>query len=57
MQPTAETYLFFTSCLLGTATLREQAYRRTLIDDVFMDGAGYIAGIFSYSSKVEASTK
>jgi hypothetical protein len=33
-----EMYLFFTSCLLGTATLRDQAYRRNLPDAVYLDG-------------------
>jgi hypothetical protein len=37
-----ETYLFFSSCLLGTAVLRDQAYRRNLIDDVYMDENGFI---------------
>jgi hypothetical protein len=37
-----EMCLFFNSCLLGTATLRDQAYRKNLIDDVYMDEAGYI---------------
>jgi hypothetical protein len=37
-----EMYLFFTSCLLGTATLRDQAYRKNLIDDVYLDEAGYV---------------
>jgi hypothetical protein len=37
-----EMYLFFTSCLLGTATLRDQAYRRNLIDAVYMDENGII---------------
>jgi hypothetical protein len=37
-----EMYLFFTSCLLGTATLRDQAYRKNLIDDVYMDENGFI---------------
>jgi hypothetical protein len=37
-----EMCLFFNSCLLGTATLRDQAYRKNLIDDVFMDEAGYV---------------
>jgi hypothetical protein len=36
-----EMYLFLTSCFLGIATLRDQAYRRNLIDDVYMDQAGY----------------
>jgi hypothetical protein len=35
-------FLFFSSCLLRTATLRDQAYRKNLIDDVYMDEAGYI---------------
>ena len=35
-------FLFFTSCLLGTATLRDQAYRKNLIDDVYMDESGFI---------------
>jgi hypothetical protein len=37
-----EMCLFFSSCLLGTATLRDQGYRQNLIDDVYMDEAGYI---------------
>jgi hypothetical protein len=37
-----EMFLFFTSCLLGTATLRDQAYRKNLIDDVYMDENGFI---------------
>jgi hypothetical protein len=37
-----ECYLFFTSCLLGTATLRAQSYRHNLIDGVFMDEDGFI---------------
>lgn len=37
-----EMCLFFTSCLLGTATLRDQAYRKNLIDDVYMDESGFI---------------
>jgi hypothetical protein len=37
-----EMRLFFTSCLLGTAMLRDQAYRKNLIDGVYMDEAGYI---------------
>jgi hypothetical protein len=37
-----EMYFFFTSCLLGTATLRDQAYRQNLIDDVYMDEAGLV---------------
>jgi hypothetical protein len=37
-----EMCLFFDSCLLGTATLRDQAYRKNLINDVYMDEAGYI---------------
>jgi hypothetical protein len=37
-----EMCLFFNSCLLGTATLRDQAYRKNLIDDVYMDEAGYV---------------
>jgi hypothetical protein len=37
-----EMFLFFSSCLLGTATLRDQAYIKNLIDDVYMDEAGYI---------------
>jgi hypothetical protein len=37
-----EMYLFFTSCLLGTATLRDQAYRKNLIEDVYMDEAGHV---------------
>jgi hypothetical protein len=37
-----EMFLFFSSCLLGTAKLRDQAYRKNLIDDVYMDEAGYV---------------
>jgi hypothetical protein len=37
-----EMYLFFDSCLLGVATLRDQTYRRNLINDVYMDQAGHI---------------
>jgi hypothetical protein len=37
-----EMFLFFTSCLLGTATLRDQACRKNLIDDIYMDEAGYV---------------
>jgi hypothetical protein len=37
-----EMCLFFTSCLLGTATLRDQAYRKNVIDDVYMDENGFI---------------
>jgi hypothetical protein len=37
-----EMHLFFTSCRLGTATLRDQAYRQNLIDDVYMDEAGFL---------------
>ena len=37
-----EMYLFFDSCLLGVATLRDQTYRRNLINDVYMDEAGHI---------------
>ena len=37
-----EMCLFFSSCLLGTATLRDQAYRKNLIDDVYMDEAGLV---------------
>jgi hypothetical protein len=52
-----EMYLFFTSCLLGTATLRDQAYRQNLIDDVYMDEAGHVnESIFApLQSKVKAS--
>jgi hypothetical protein len=35
-------FLFFDSCLLGVATLRDQTYRRNLINDVYMDQAGHI---------------
>jgi hypothetical protein len=37
-----EMFLFFDSCLLGVATLRDQTYRRNLINDVYMDQAGHI---------------
>jgi hypothetical protein len=37
-----EMYLFFDSCLLGVATLRDQTYRRNVINDVYMDQAGHI---------------
>jgi hypothetical protein len=37
-----ETCLFFTSCLLGTACLRDQAYRKNLINDIYMDENGFI---------------
>jgi hypothetical protein len=37
-----EMCLLFSGCLLGTATLRDQAYRMNLIDDVYMDEAGYV---------------
>jgi hypothetical protein len=37
-----EMFLFFTSYLLGTATLRDQAYRKSLLGDVYMDEAGYV---------------
>jgi hypothetical protein len=37
-----EMYLFFDSCLLGVATLRDQTYRRNLISDVYMDQAGHV---------------
>jgi hypothetical protein len=53
-----EGYLFFTSCLLGTATLRDQTYRLNLIDDVYIDEAGFICeSIFApLQLKVKAST-
>ena len=53
-----EGYLFFTSCLLGTATLRDQTYRLNVIDDVYMDEAGFICeSIFApLQLKVKAST-
>jgi hypothetical protein len=53
-----EMYLFFTTCLLGTATLRDQTYRLNLIDDVYMDEAGFICeSIFApLQLKVKAST-
>jgi hypothetical protein len=53
-----EMYLFFTSCLLGTATLRDQTYRLNLLDDVYMDEAGYVCeSIFApLQLKVKAST-
>jgi hypothetical protein len=37
-----EMCLFFTSCLLGTATLRDRAYRKNLVDDVYLDEAGFV---------------
>jgi hypothetical protein len=37
-----EMFLFFDSCLLSVATLRDQTYRRNLINDVYMDQAGHI---------------
>jgi hypothetical protein len=53
-----EMYLFFTSCLLGTATLRDQTYRLNVLDDVYMDEAGRICeSIFApLQLKVKAST-
>jgi hypothetical protein len=53
-----ELCLFFTSCLLGTATLRDQAYRQNLINDVYMDEAGFICeSIFApLQLKVKASS-
>ena len=53
-----EMYLFFTSCLLGTATLRDQTYRLNVIDDVYMDEAGHVCeSIFApLQLKVKAST-
>jgi hypothetical protein len=52
-----EMYLFFSSCLLGTAVLRDQAYRKNLIDDVYMDESGFICeSIFApLQLKVQAS--
>jgi hypothetical protein len=52
-----EMYLFFSSCLLGTAVLRDQAYRKNLIDDVYMDENGFICeSIFApLQLKVQAS--
>jgi hypothetical protein len=52
-----EMYLFFSSCLLGTAVLRDQAYRKNLIDDVYMDENGSICeSIFApLQLKVQAS--
>jgi hypothetical protein len=41
-----ELYLFFVSCLLGTATMRVQSYRMNELNDVFMDEAGYIHELF-----------
>ena len=51
-------YLFFTTCLLGTATLRDQTYRLNVIDDVYMDEAGHVCeSIFEpLQLKVRAST-
>ena len=56
--PNFEGYLFFTSCLLGTATLRDQTYRLNVIDDVYMDEAGHICeSIFApLQLKVKASS-
>jgi hypothetical protein len=53
-----EMYLFFTTCLLGTATLRDQTYRLNLIDDVYMDEAGHVCeSIFApLQLKVKASS-
>jgi hypothetical protein len=53
-----EMYLFFTSCLLGTATLRDQTYRLNLIDDVYLDEAGHVCeSIFApLQLKVKACT-
>eukprot|EP00953_Heterococcus_sp_UTEX-ZZ885_P017678 9891-Heterococcus_DN1.PRE.1 len=52
-----EMYLFLSSCLLGTAVLRDQAYRKNLIDDVYMDENGFICeSIFApLQLKVQAS--
>jgi hypothetical protein len=52
-----EMCLFFNSCLLGTATLRDQAYRKNVIDDVYMDENGFICeSIFEpLQLKVKAS--
>jgi hypothetical protein len=36
-----EMYLFFDSCLLGVATLRDQTYRRNLINDVCLHGSSW----------------
>jgi hypothetical protein len=51
-----EWYLFFTSCLLGTAVLRPQSYRDNLINDVFMDSDDRINEFFRdpNSLKVQA---
>jgi hypothetical protein len=51
-----EWYLFFTTCLLGTAVLRVQSYRDNLIDDVFMHSDGRINEFFRdpNSLKVQA---
>ena len=53
-----EMYLFFTTCLLGTATLRDQTYRLNVLDDVYMDEAGHVCeSIFApLQLKVKAST-
>jgi hypothetical protein len=53
-----EMSLFFTTCLLGTATLRDQTYRLNLIDDVYMDEAGHVCeSIFApLQLKVKASS-
>ena len=37
-----EMFIFITTCLLGTATLRDQTYRLNLVDDVYMNEAGHI---------------
>jgi hypothetical protein len=51
-----ECYLFFTSCLLGTAVLRPQSYRDNLIHDVFMDRDDRINEFFADANalKVQA---
>jgi hypothetical protein len=41
-----ELYLFFVSCLLGTATMRVQSYNKNELNDVFMNEAGYIHEMF-----------
>ena len=53
-----EMYLFFTSCLLGRATLRDQTYRLNEIDNVYMDEAGFVCeSIFEpLQLNVKAST-
>jgi hypothetical protein len=37
-----ELSLFFTSCLMGTATLRDQTYRSNLLSEVYMNESGLV---------------